>query len=203
MGIEVRCTIFGFNKADPLGNIMFMRFEVEKKGGLTLDSCYVALWDDPDLGDASDDLVACDTTLSLGYIVFRPVRPFAEINGEEVFEGSEIAGFVVERIEADRVVSDAAIWNLYGKLVRPEHINPKRMKWAQDLVPCHSNLMLYIAADMKAIPDDARPMEIIINPKRTSHRKIIISNGSLIRTRQLTQRRKRRSRTSTPSSKSF
>lgn len=45
-----------------------------------------------------------DTTLSLGYIVFRPLRPFAEINGEEVYEGSEVAGFVVDRIEADRVV---------------------------------------------------------------------------------------------------
>ena len=67
MGLEVRCTVFGFDKADPLGNIMFMNFEVFNKGGLTLDSCYVALWDDPDLGDASDDLVACDTTLSLGY----------------------------------------------------------------------------------------------------------------------------------------
>ncbi|MDZ7315057.1 MAG: T9SS type A sorting domain-containing protein [candidate division KSB1 bacterium] len=67
MGLEVKCTVFGFNKADPLGNIMFMKFEVENKGGLTLDSCYVALWDDPDLGDASDDLVGCDTTLSLGF----------------------------------------------------------------------------------------------------------------------------------------
>ena len=65
-------------------------------------------------------------------------------------------------IKADRVVSDAAIWNLYGKLVRPEHIEPKRMKWAQAFVPCHSNLMLYIGADAKAIPEDARPMEIII-----------------------------------------
>ncbi len=44
------------------------------------------------------------TTLSLGYIVFRPVRPFAEINGVEVYEGTEIEGFTVERIEADRVV---------------------------------------------------------------------------------------------------
>jgi len=44
------------------------------------------------------------TTLSLGYIVFRPVRPFAEINGVDVYEGSEIEGFTVERIEADRVV---------------------------------------------------------------------------------------------------
>jgi hypothetical protein len=67
MGVEVRCTVFGFNKADPTGNIMFMRFEIENKGSLTLDSCFVGLWDDPDLGDASDDLVGCDTTLSLGY----------------------------------------------------------------------------------------------------------------------------------------
>jgi NADPH-dependent glutamate synthase beta subunit-like oxidoreductase len=66
------------------------------------------------------------------------------------------------QIGADRVVSDAAIWNLYGRLVRPEQIRPKRMKWAQAFVPCHSNLMLYIGADARAIPEDARPMEIII-----------------------------------------
>ena len=65
-------------------------------------------------------------------------------------------------IRADRVVSDAAVWNLYGRLVRPEHIRPKRMKWAQALVPCHSNLMLYIGADARALPEDALPMEIII-----------------------------------------
>ena len=67
MGIEVRTTVFGFNSADPLGNVMFFNFEVINKGGETLDSCFVGLWDDPDLGDASDDLVGCDTTLSLGY----------------------------------------------------------------------------------------------------------------------------------------
>jgi hypothetical protein len=50
---------------------------------------------DADLGYAS---------LSLGYIVFRPVRPFAEINGAEVYEGSEVAGFTVEKIEVDRIV---------------------------------------------------------------------------------------------------
>jgi hypothetical protein len=43
-------------------------------------------------------------TLSLGYIVARPVNPFAEINGAEVFIGSEVEGFRVEKIEADRVV---------------------------------------------------------------------------------------------------
>ncbi len=66
------------------------------------------------------------------------------------------------RITADRVVSDASIWNLYGKLVRPKHIKPKRMKWAQGFVPCHSNLILYIGVDAKALTEDAKPMEIII-----------------------------------------
>jgi len=42
--------------------------------------------------------------LSLGYIVSRSTDPFAEINGIDVYVGSEIEGFVVEAIEADRVV---------------------------------------------------------------------------------------------------
>jgi len=50
---------------------------------------------DADLGYAS---------LSLGFIVARKLYPFAEINGTEVFEGSEVAGFVVERIEPNRVI---------------------------------------------------------------------------------------------------
>jgi hypothetical protein len=43
-------------------------------------------------------------SLSLGYIVLRHVRPFAEINGVDVYEGSEVEGFTVEKIEADRVI---------------------------------------------------------------------------------------------------
>ncbi|HSO22806.1 MAG TPA: hypothetical protein VLT81_07855 [Chondromyces sp.] len=50
-----------------------------------------------------------DVRLSLDFIVFRQVRPFAEINGVEVYEGSEIEGFTVEKIEADQVtLRDAA-----------------------------------------------------------------------------------------------
>jgi len=43
-------------------------------------------------------------SLSLGYIVARSSNAFAEINGTEVWIDSEIEGFVVEAIEADRVV---------------------------------------------------------------------------------------------------
>jgi hypothetical protein len=45
-----------------------------------------------------------DVVLNLGYIVARHENPFAEINGIDVYLGSEIEGFVVESIEADRVV---------------------------------------------------------------------------------------------------
>ena len=43
-------------------------------------------------------------SLSLGFIVARANNPFAEINGTDVWIGSEVEGFVVEVIEADRVV---------------------------------------------------------------------------------------------------
>jgi len=43
-------------------------------------------------------------SLSLGFIVSRASNPFAEINGRDVWIDSEIEGFVVEAIEADRVV---------------------------------------------------------------------------------------------------
>jgi hypothetical protein len=43
-------------------------------------------------------------SLSLGFIVARTDDPFAEINGVEVSVGSEIEGFVVDAIEAERVV---------------------------------------------------------------------------------------------------
>ena len=43
-------------------------------------------------------------TLNLGFIVARSTNPFAEINDTEVRVGSEIEGFTVEAIEADRVI---------------------------------------------------------------------------------------------------
>jgi len=48
-------------------------------------------------------------TLSLDFIVFRSVDPFAEINGIEVRKGSLVEGFRVEALEADRVVLRDAV----------------------------------------------------------------------------------------------
>lgn len=78
-GLEVRMTMWGYKRTDALGNIFFRKWEFENVGGVDidangtkgafyLDSMYVCQWSDPDLGSFSDDLVGCDTTLSIGYV---------------------------------------------------------------------------------------------------------------------------------------
>lgn len=67
MGLEVQMTIWGYNRVDAFGDMMFIRCLIINKSNNTYDSTFIALWDDPDLGYAGDDFVGCDTSLSLGY----------------------------------------------------------------------------------------------------------------------------------------
>jgi hypothetical protein len=76
LGLEIRQTTFSFNRQGALGNTIFLKFEIihpalsaptDAVYQTTLQDMYVSLWADPDLGGAGDDLVGCDTTLSLGY----------------------------------------------------------------------------------------------------------------------------------------
>ena len=66
MGIEMQTTIFGFDRADFLGDMMFVKTILINKGDNTIKDTYIGLWSDPDLGDAGDDFVGCDPDLGLG-----------------------------------------------------------------------------------------------------------------------------------------
>ncbi|MBL7111349.1 MAG: T9SS type A sorting domain-containing protein [Bacteroidales bacterium] len=80
MGLEVQISVWGYKRTDALGSIYFRRARIINKGGVDtngdgtadgffwVDSMYVAQWSDPDLGSAGDDLLGCDTTLSMGYV---------------------------------------------------------------------------------------------------------------------------------------
>jgi phytoene dehydrogenase-like protein len=84
---------------------------------------------------------------------------------EIIIEGRTAKGVRLDDgtvIRADHVVSDATVWNLYGNLIKPEHIKPERIKWAQSFVPTFSVLMLYIGVDKEAIPEDTRPIEFYV-----------------------------------------
>jgi len=67
LGLEIQQSLFAYGRSGALGKVIFNRYLIINKGENTLEETYISLWADPDLGDASDDLVGCDTVLSLGY----------------------------------------------------------------------------------------------------------------------------------------
>ncbi len=80
LGLEFQVTIWGYKRADALGNLYFKKYRIINKGGVTIDaartqlgsfyidSLYFCQWSDPDLGGAGDDLAGCDPAMSLGFV---------------------------------------------------------------------------------------------------------------------------------------
>ena len=66
MGIEVQTSAFAYSTQDFLNNSTFCNYRVINRGSLTIDSTYIAVWDDCDLGYYKDDFIGCDTTRGLG-----------------------------------------------------------------------------------------------------------------------------------------
>jgi hypothetical protein len=67
MGAEVQQTTFGFDSGGVLSNTVFLRYKIINRSSNTWHNTYIALWSDPDLGNASDDLVGIDTARTLGF----------------------------------------------------------------------------------------------------------------------------------------
>lgn len=67
MGIEMQRTIWAYNRPGPLGNMIFTDHKLINKSGYAVNNMYLALWSDPDVGNAGDDFIGCDTLMSLGF----------------------------------------------------------------------------------------------------------------------------------------
>lgn len=67
MGIEMQVTVWGYKNYEVVKNMLFKKYILINKSKNTIKDMYVSQWSDPDVGDASDDFVGCDTSLSLGY----------------------------------------------------------------------------------------------------------------------------------------
>ena len=67
MGIEEQVTVWGYNEMGPLGSMLFKKYVLINKSNTTIDDFFISIWNDPDVGDAADDFVGCDTTLSITY----------------------------------------------------------------------------------------------------------------------------------------
>ncbi len=71
LGLEIKQTVFalGENLTGPIENMFFIRYIITNIGTVVqeIDSVIFCGWADPDIGDAVDDLVGCDTLLNIGY----------------------------------------------------------------------------------------------------------------------------------------
>lgn len=68
LDLEVQTTMFGFDRPDVFGDMVFLNQLVINKGTNTLTDTYMGLWSDPDLGYAGDDFVGCNVPLGVGYV---------------------------------------------------------------------------------------------------------------------------------------
>ncbi|MCK9279473.1 MAG: T9SS type A sorting domain-containing protein [Melioribacteraceae bacterium] len=69
LGIEEQVTIWGYKTKGAYSNILFRKYIIINKNldQKPFTDMYVSMWCDADIGNASDDMTGCDSTLSLGF----------------------------------------------------------------------------------------------------------------------------------------
>jgi hypothetical protein len=106
IGVELQITMWGYQRADALGSILFKKFNLINRGFFRSDSFYVSQWSDPDLGDFGDDFVGCDVSdvggklVSLGYVYnsntvdgqYRAFNIAPPAGGYDFFQGPIVPG---------------------------------------------------------------------------------------------------------------
>ena len=136
-GMEEQATIWAYDRADALGNVIFKRFRLIYKGiaatpaNATIDSMFMCQWSDPDLGTYTDDFAGCDTTRSLGYVYnANPVDGLYSgfglappASGYDFLQGPFVQGVAGQDLNKNGV-DDALDYGIYDlKRVGPGYIN--------------------------------------------------------------------------------
>ena len=115
-----------------------------------------------------------------GHVLYRRYVDEILIHGDTAY-GVRLADGT--ELRADRIIADATVWNVYGKLVRPEHIDPERLAWARSLIPTFPSMTMYMVVDAAALPVDTFPWEIFIE-----NRAVIDSSDLTLYTNSLVDR---------------
>jgi photosystem II stability/assembly factor-like uncharacterized protein len=64
---DIKMINYAFSHSGALDNTIITRYTLINRSNKIWNNLYVGLWVDDDLGDAVDDMVACDTNLNLAY----------------------------------------------------------------------------------------------------------------------------------------
>lgn len=92
IGVQVNCLAFAYATANALNDMTFYTFEIIKKSPNPLFETYMGIFVDPDLGDATDDFIGCDTVRDIGYVynanaIDAQYGPNPPITAIDFFEG--------------------------------------------------------------------------------------------------------------------
>ncbi len=118
----MRCATFfdlffsTFLTVQRVGNSLFLDWKIINKGQKSLDSTFIAIFSDPDLGNASDDFIGSHPLKNLAYCY----------NGDSVDEGSPgygnnppVVGFKILDAPGPFATSDGFDNNLNGQIDEP------------------------------------------------------------------------------------
>jgi hypothetical protein len=67
LGIEVTASMYGFEAPSQLENTLFLEWNVKNAGSNQLDSVFLGIWQDIDIGSANNDYPGCAPDLDLSY----------------------------------------------------------------------------------------------------------------------------------------
>jgi len=64
MGVELQVTVWSYARSwDETGQAVFKKYTLRNISNKTFEEMYLSQWSDPDIGNYSDDLVGCDSSL--------------------------------------------------------------------------------------------------------------------------------------------
>ena len=104
LGVEVQVLAWAFNRSDVLGDATFYRYTVISHNASPITEAYLSVFSDPDLGDAADDYVGSDTTLSLGFVYNG--RPVDNVYGTPPATGYDFFQGPIVDLDGDGVRDD-------------------------------------------------------------------------------------------------
>lgn len=85
-----------------------------------------------------------------------------------IFKDGKPAGVKLDdgrELFAPDIIYSGTVWNLYGKLIAPEHTTKQKKEWAENQIPTYPSVVLYAVVDRNAIPEDTAPIEMLVgNP---------------------------------------
>lgn len=89
-GIEIHQTVFAYSDSttNSLNNTIFIRYKIINAGTVAprFDSCFFALWSDPDIGNYANNRAGCDTLYYTGFCYNVNNDPYYGTNSPAFFE---------------------------------------------------------------------------------------------------------------------